>query len=157
VAAKNIADLASTITSELDTIVNYAQDNAADSNKAKDLSSETEKAISHMITYLREIASATQDLAAVAEEQAASSEEIAEAVQGMSGKINDTAGAGENIRSGVADVASTSEMVAEDAETLSKLSGELQKKLSFFKLGGANLKDNASLPKKRKADLMLGA
>jgi methyl-accepting chemotaxis protein len=157
VAAKNIADLASAITSELDMIVKYAQDNAADSNKAKDLSSETEKAISNMIAYLKEIAGATQDLAAVAEEQAASSEEIAEAVQGMSGKINETAVTGENIRASVTDVASTSERVAEDAEMLSKLSEVLQEKLLFFKLGSTDIKSKVPLPKKRKADLMLGA
>ena len=157
VAAKNIADLAATITSELDTIVNYAQENASDSSKAKDLSNETEKAISNMISYLKEIAGATQDLAAVAEEQAASSEEIAESVQGMSGKINGTASASENIRASVAEVGRTSEQVAEDAETLSKLSAELQDKLSFFKLGDANFKGKAPSPKKRKADLMLRA
>jgi methyl-accepting chemotaxis protein len=137
VAAKNIAELASTITSELDTIVRFAQENADDSSKAKTLSGDTENAIANMLAYLKEIASATQDLAAVAEEQAASSEEIAEAVQGMSGKINDTANAGENIRSSVSEVASASEKVAEGSQNLSMLSGELQERLSFFKLGEA--------------------
>jgi methyl-accepting chemotaxis protein len=134
VAAKNIAELASTITSELDTIVRFAQENASDSSKAKDLSSETENAISLMISSLRDIATSTQDLAAVAQEQAASSEEIAEAVQGMSMKINDTANASENIRTSVAEVATASERVAEGAENLSNLSGDLQSELQFFKM-----------------------
>ncbi|MDR1019181.1 MAG: methyl-accepting chemotaxis protein [Synergistaceae bacterium] len=134
VAAKNIADLASTITSELDTIVGYAQENASDSNRAKDLSSETENAISNMISYLRDIAASTQDLAAIAQEQAASSEEIAEAVQSMSTKINETADAGENIRTSVTEVASASEKIAERAENLSNLSGELKTQLGYFKV-----------------------
>ncbi|MDR1472052.1 MAG: methyl-accepting chemotaxis protein [Synergistaceae bacterium] len=134
VAAKNIAELASKITSELDTIVRYAQENTSDSSKAKDLSSATENAISHMISYLRDIAASTQDLAAVAQEQAASSEEIASAVQNMSAKINDTASAGLNIRTSVGEVASASEKVAESAENLSSLSEDLQKELSFFKI-----------------------
>ncbi|MDR0648869.1 MAG: methyl-accepting chemotaxis protein [Synergistaceae bacterium] len=133
VAAKNIADLATAITSELDTIVSYAQENESDSNKAKDLSSKTESAISNMISSLRDIAASTQDLAAIAQEQAASSEEIAEAVQSMSMKINDTASAGEHIRTGVAEVASASEKIAERAENLSDLSGELRVQLSYFK------------------------
>ncbi|GHV50736.1 methyl-accepting chemotaxis sensory transducer [Synergistales bacterium] len=135
IAAKNIAELASTITSDLDNIVDYAQANADDSNKAKELSAETETAISQMITYLRDISSATQDLAAVAQEQAASSEEIAEAVQGMSTKINDTAGASEHIRTSVGEVAAASEKVAEGSESLSTLSGQLQNELSYFSLG----------------------
>jgi methyl-accepting chemotaxis protein len=143
VAAKSIADLASQITGDLERIVNYAQANTEDSNKAKDLSSETENAISNMITYLHDIASSTQDLAAVAEEQAASSEEIAEAVQGMSTKINDTANASENIRASVAEVAAASEKVAEGSEYLSNLSGKLQDELTFFTIGT----DNA--PKKK--------
>ncbi|MDR1481812.1 MAG: methyl-accepting chemotaxis protein [Synergistaceae bacterium] len=134
IAAKNIAELASTITSELDTIVRYAQENASDSSKAKELSSETENAISLMISSLRGIATSTQDLAAIAQEQAASSEEIAEAVQGMSKKINDTANASENIRTSVAEVATASEKVAEGAENLSNLSGDLRSELEFFRL-----------------------
>jgi methyl-accepting chemotaxis protein len=133
-AAKNIADLASQITSDLDKIINYAQANTTDSNKAKELSSDTENAITNMITFLKDIANSTQDLAAVAEQQAASSEEIAEAVQGMSTKINNTASAGENIRTSVTEVAAASEKVAEGAENLSGLSGDLQTELAYFKM-----------------------
>jgi methyl-accepting chemotaxis protein len=150
VAAKNISELASTITSELDTIVKYAQENASDSNKAKDLSAETESAIGHMISYLREIASATQDLAAVAQEQAASSEEIAEAVQSMSTKINDTAHSGENISTSVTEVANASEKIAEGAENLSSLSGDLQHELAYFRMEGDGKKE---LPAKGRTQL----
>jgi methyl-accepting chemotaxis protein len=132
VAAKNIAALASEITSDLDKIVNCAQENTEDSNKAKELSRETEEAISKMIAALREIASSTQDLASVAQEQAASSEEIAESVRKMSVKINSTARASDNIRTSVAEVAAASEKVAEGSENLSSLAGELQSELSFF-------------------------
>ena len=137
VAAKNIAELAALITSEIDNIVSLSQKNVSDSNNAKDLSSKTADEITSMIGYLRDIANATQDLAAVAEEQAASSEEIAEAVQGMAGRITDTAQAGENIRTGVAEVAAASERVAQGAESLSSLSAELQQQLSFFKTESA--------------------
>ncbi|MDR1137610.1 MAG: methyl-accepting chemotaxis protein [Synergistaceae bacterium] len=142
VAAKNIAELASQITSDLDKIVNYAQENTSDSNKAKELSAQTEEAISNMINYLRDIASSTQDLAAVSEEQAASSEEIAEAVQSMSTKISDTANASENIRTSVAEVATASEKVAEGSEVLSGLAGQLQEELAFFNTGDDDSKDN---------------
>ena len=147
VAAKNIADLASQITSDLDKIVNYAQENTSDSNKAKELSARTEEAISNMINYLRDIASSTQDLAAVSEEQAASSEEIAEAVQSMSTKINDTANASENIRTSVTEVATASERVAEGSEVLSNLAGQLQEELAFFNAG----EDDSSKKKGLKA------
>jgi methyl-accepting chemotaxis protein len=135
VAAKSIAELASTITSDLDKIVGYAQQNVTESDKAKGLSFDTEAAISNMLNYLKEIVNATQDLAAVAEEQAASSEEISEAIQNMSTKINNTATAGENIRTGVAEVAAASEKVADGAENLAELSAKLQGEIAYFKLG----------------------
>jgi methyl-accepting chemotaxis protein len=140
VAAKNIAELASQITSDLDKVVGYAQGSTADSNKAKELSAETENAITKMIDYLRDIANSTQDLAAVAEEQAASSEEIAEAVQNMSTKISDTANAGDNIRTSVSEVAAASGKVAEGSENLADLSERLQNELAYF-----TLEDDASL------------
>jgi methyl-accepting chemotaxis protein len=136
VAAKNIADLASKITGDLDSIVNFSKANAEKSSKAKELSANTESAINTMIDYLREIASSTQDLAAVAQEQAASSEEIAETIQNMSVKIGDTARAGDNIRTSVAEVAAAAERVAQGAEGLTSLSGDLQEELAFFTLAG---------------------
>jgi methyl-accepting chemotaxis protein len=136
VAAKNIADLASKITGDLDSIVNFSKANAEKSARAKELSADTESAINKMIEYLRGIASSTQDLAAVAQEQAASSEEIAETIQNMSVKIGDTARAGDNIRASVAEVAAAAERVAQGAEGLASLSGELQEELSFFTLAG---------------------
>ncbi|MDR3165477.1 MAG: methyl-accepting chemotaxis protein [Synergistaceae bacterium] len=135
IAAKNIADLASQISANLDTIVSYAEENTQDSDKAKDLSAQTEEAISNMIANLREIAASTQDLAAVSEQQAASSEEIAEAVQNMSTKVNDSSNASENIRSSSQDVAAASERVAERSEGLASLAGMLQEELAFFHIG----------------------
>jgi methyl-accepting chemotaxis protein len=151
VAAKNIANLASTITSELDAIVKYVQENESDSNNAKELSNKTANAISNMIDYLKDIANSTQDLAAVAQEQAASSEEIAEAVQNMSTKISSTANAGENIRAGVMEIASASEKVAGGAERLAGLSDDLHKELSFFKADEAAVESQGSI--KGKAQL----
>jgi methyl-accepting chemotaxis protein len=136
VAAKNIAELASKITSELDSIVNFSQANAEKSTKAKELSADTESAINKMIEYLREIAGSTQDLAAVAQEQAASSEEIAETVQNMSVRISDTAKAGDNIRSGVTDVATAAERIALGADGLTGLSADLAEMLAFFTIAG---------------------
>jgi methyl-accepting chemotaxis protein len=138
VAAKNIADLASKITGDLDSIVNFSQANAEKSAKAKDLSADTESTINKMIDYLRAIAGSTQDLAAVAQEQAASSEEIAETIQAMSVKIGETARAGDNIRTSVAEVAGAAERMATGAEGLTTLSRELQDELSFFTLPDEN-------------------
>jgi methyl-accepting chemotaxis protein len=135
IAAKNIADLASLISADLDKIVNYAEANTQDSDKAKDLSAQTEEAISNMIVNLRDIAASTQDLAAVSEEQAASSEEIAEAVQNMSTKINDSSNASENIRNSSQEVAAASERIAERSEGLANLAGMLQDELAFFNIG----------------------
>jgi methyl-accepting chemotaxis protein len=135
VAAKNIADLASQITGDLDNIVGYAQQNASDSSSAKGLSNETENSISNMISFLHDIAAATQDLAAVSEEQAASSEEIAEAVQGMASKINDAAGAGGHIRDSVGEVSTAAERVAKGSEILAGLASDLQTELAFFNSG----------------------
>ena len=138
VAAKNIAELASKITGELDSIVNFSQANAEKSTRAKDLSADTESAINKMIEYLREIAGSTQDLAAVAQEQAASSEEIAETIQNMSLRVSDAARAGDNIRTSVADVASAAERIALGAEGLTTLSAELAEELSFFTIAEAH-------------------
>jgi methyl-accepting chemotaxis protein len=138
VAAKNIAELASKITGELDSIVNFSQANAEKSTKAKELSADTESAINKMIEYLRDIAGSTQDLAAVAQEQAASSEEIAETIQNMSLRISDAARAGDNIRTSVSDVASAAERIAMGAEGLTTLSAELAEELSFFTIAERN-------------------
>jgi methyl-accepting chemotaxis protein len=134
IAAKNIADLANTITNDLDSIVNMSLDNVAESDEAKVLSRETEGIISNMILYLKEIAGATQDLAAVSEEQAASSEEISGSIQNISAMAQSASNAGNNISSGVACVAAAAERVASGAEDLASLSRDLKEMLTFFKL-----------------------
>ncbi|MDR1965456.1 MAG: methyl-accepting chemotaxis protein [Synergistaceae bacterium] len=133
-AAKNIADLATTITGDLDHVVSISLDNAKASENARGLSRDTEKIIDSMISYLKNISASTQDLAAVSEEQAASSEEIAEAVQHIATKVASTAEAGDNIRSGVGNVASAAERLAHGAEALSNLALDLHKILTFFKM-----------------------
>jgi methyl-accepting chemotaxis protein len=134
VAAKNIEELAKTITSDLDKVVSISLGNAKSSEEAKGLSKEIEEIISSMLSYLKDIASATQDLAAVSEEQAASSEEIAEAVQSIATRVANTAESGEHIRTGVGEVSTSAEQVAHRAEGLAKLADGLQELLSFFNL-----------------------
>jgi methyl-accepting chemotaxis protein len=134
VAAKNIEELAKTITGDLDNVVKISLDNAKASQDASGLSNETEAIIASMISYLKNISGATQDLAAVSEEQAASSEEIAEAVQNIATKVGSAAEAGDNIRSGVGEVATAADRMATRAEGLSNLAGELLELLSFFKM-----------------------
>jgi methyl-accepting chemotaxis protein len=134
VAAKNIAELATTITGDLDHVVNISLDNAKASEDARGLSAETEEIIGSMISYLKNISGSTQDLAAVSQEQAASSEEIAEAVQNIATKVASTAEAGEHIRSGVGDVAAAAERMAQGAEGLANLATELHELLTFFKM-----------------------
>ncbi|MDR1376792.1 MAG: methyl-accepting chemotaxis protein [Synergistaceae bacterium] len=133
VAAKSIADLASTITGDLDTVVQMSLDNAKESDGARELSQETEQVIETMLGYLKEISAATQDLAAVSEEQAASSEEIASAVQDISGKVQSTANAGGKVRVGIADIATSAERIALGAEELSRLADEMNGQMKFFK------------------------
>jgi methyl-accepting chemotaxis protein len=133
IAAKNIEELAKTITGDLDQVVSISLENAKASEEAKDLSRKTENTIASMIAYLKDIAGGTQDLAAVSQEQAASSEEIAEAVQNIATMVASTAEAGENIRSGVSDVAVAAERVAQGAEGLSGLADNMQDLLLFFK------------------------
>jgi methyl-accepting chemotaxis protein len=134
VAAKSIAELAETITGDLDSVVGISIENEKASQGASDLSRETERIIASMIAYLKNISSSTQDLAAVSQEQAASSEEIAEAVQNIATRVGNAAEAGDNIRSGVGDVAAAAERMAQGAETLSNLAGELMDLLMFFKM-----------------------
>ncbi|MDR1019690.1 MAG: methyl-accepting chemotaxis protein [Synergistaceae bacterium] len=133
VAAKSIAELAETITGDLDGVVGISLENEKASRSASDLSRETESIIASMITYLKNISGSTQDLAAVSEEQAASSEEIAEAVQSIATRVGNAAEAGDNIRNGVGDVATAAERMAQGAEMLSGLAGELTDLLAFFK------------------------
>ncbi|MDR1916757.1 MAG: methyl-accepting chemotaxis protein [Synergistaceae bacterium] len=133
-AAKNIENLANTITSDLERVVSIATAGAKESVKAKDLSRDTEEIIGSMIIFLRDIADATQDLAAVAEEQAASSGEIAQAVQNIASKVERTAEAGETIRSSIDEVSTASERMASGAEGLTNLAANMQNILAFFKL-----------------------
>ncbi|MDR1943696.1 MAG: methyl-accepting chemotaxis protein [Synergistaceae bacterium] len=149
-AAKNIEELAKTITSDLDRVVTISLDNAKASEEAKNLSRDTEEIISNMITYLKEIAGATQDLAAVSQEQAASSEEIAEAVQNIAARVGNAAAAGDNIRSGVTDVAAAAERMAQGAEGLSTLAENMYQMLQFFKI---DEKSQASIQGKPKLAL----
>jgi methyl-accepting chemotaxis protein len=141
VAAKSIADLASTITGDLETVVNMSLENAKESDSAQALSKETEQVIEVMLGHLKEISAATQDLAAVSEEQAASSEEIASAVQDISTKVHSTAEIGETTRTGIGEISVSAERIAVGSEELSKLAEEMNNLMAFFKTETANGED----------------
>ncbi|MDR1471695.1 MAG: methyl-accepting chemotaxis protein [Synergistaceae bacterium] len=134
-AAKNIEELAKTITGDLDKVVSVSLDNAKASQEANSLSVQTENIISSIISTLRMISGSTQDLAAVSEEQAASSAEIATVVQNIAMKVSSAAEAGENIRSGIGGVASASMRMAQGAEGLTSLVLKLHDMLGFFHTG----------------------
>jgi methyl-accepting chemotaxis protein len=151
VAAKSIADLASTITGDLDAVVSMSLENAQGSDGAKDLSKETEQVIETMLGYLKEISAATQDLAAVSQEQAASSEEIASAVQDISLKVQSTAEAGDKVRVGIGDIAASAERMALGSEELSTLADEMNTHMRFFKTDTDNNTDRAERKKPAKA------
>jgi methyl-accepting chemotaxis protein len=149
-AAKNIEDLAKTITEELDQVVTISLENARASVDAKDVSRETEEIIKDMISALADIAGATQDLAAISQEQAASSEEIAESVQNITIKVKDTAETGEFLRSGVSEVSSAAERMALGANGLSSLALDMHRTLDYFKFS-----ENPALATKSSGKLAL--
>jgi methyl-accepting chemotaxis protein len=140
-AAKNIATLAETITSDLDKVVAVSQNNAKTSEEARTLSERTEELIDNMLAYLKDIAGGTQDLAAVSEEQAASSEEITMSVKNMAERMMRAAAAGGNIRDSVADVSKSAEKMAGGAENLSSMARDMASMLSTFKLSSADEND----------------
>lgn len=133
-AARNIADLAETITRDLDGVVSAVKRNAAKSGEARDLAAETEATIARILEALRTIGLVAQDMAAVSQEQAASSEEIAGAIQNMAERVNNTSSIAATVRSRVLDVAAATEEVAAGAETLARVSEALQEKTAFFRM-----------------------
>jgi methyl-accepting chemotaxis protein len=134
-AARNIADLAGTITKDLDQVQHAAEGNAEASRESSGRGQEAQETIRRMIGALQAIAGGTQDLAAVSQEQAASSQEIASAVQDMSNRIQESASATHRIRQSMDELDRASDRVALGAEDLAKLSGELRELVGFFRLG----------------------
>lgn len=133
-AARNIADLAETITRDLDGVVSAVKRNAAKSGEARDLAAETEATIARILEALRTIGLVAQDMAAVSQEQAASSEEIAGAIQNVAERVNNASSIATTVRSRVLDVAAATEEVASGAETLARVSEALQEKAAFFRM-----------------------
>ena len=124
-AARNIADLAGTITRDLDGVLASVGRNAASSLESSGLAEATEGKIDQMIRRLDQIAQATQDLAAVSEEQAASAEEIARAVQDVAEKVTHGAEESAQVRSRLDDVDRAAGAVGRGTEEMNRLSGEL--------------------------------
>jgi methyl-accepting chemotaxis protein len=133
-AARNIADLAETITRDLDGVVSAVKRNAAKSGEARDLAAKTEEIITRILKALHTIGTVAQDMAAVSQEQAASSEEIAGAIQNVAERVNNASSIAATVRSRVLDVASATEEVISGAETLTRVSEALQEKVAFFRM-----------------------
>ena len=133
-AAKNIADLAQQIVSDLDSVTQGAAASAKSSDGARVQAEQTQQAIDRILEALGQITHASQDMAAVSEEQAASSEEIAEAVQNMSGRTQKAAQSVESIEQRMDEVARTSEQVARQSGDLSELASELRRQVGQFVL-----------------------
>ena len=131
-AAGNIADLASSIASDLLSVKQGAERNMEGTqNVDKHIRNVSEK-ISLIMEALEKISGSVQDLASVGQEQAASSEEIAAAVQDMAGKVNDSAEVANSLRSQMAEVATAAERVALGGEDLAKISADLQNRIGVF-------------------------
>ena len=132
-AARNIADLAGTITRDLDGVLASVGRNAASSLESSGLAEATEGKIDQMIRRLDQIAQATQDLAAVSEEQAASAEEIARAVQDVAEKVTHGAEESAQVRSRLDDVNRATGAVERGTEEMNRLSGELGDLVGAFR------------------------
>ena len=132
-AAKKIAELASGITKDLDSVVASSEGNAKDSEESSKLAEETRTTIERMMEGLSRISMATQDLAAVSEEQAASSEEIAGAVQNIASRVSAAAASSDMVRGQMAEVGTSAERVAQGSEELAGLADELRKLVGAFR------------------------
>ena len=133
-AARNIADLAGSIATDLDAVREGASRNQAGALNVNTLVNDVAEKLTLILGALEKIAGSTQDLAAVSEEQAASSEEIASAVQEMAGKVNDSNVTTDSVRAQMAEVGVAAERVAQGGESLTRISQELQKRVSAFRL-----------------------
>ncbi|QVL36049.1 methyl-accepting chemotaxis protein [Aminirod propionatiphilus] len=136
-AARNIADLASSIAGDLASVREGSERNRDGAKAADGQVRNVSERIGQILQALQHIADSAQDLAAVSQEQAASSEEIASAVQDMAGKVSDANGVSRSVASQVTEVAQAAERVAQGAEGLSGISEELARHVAFFKLDGA--------------------
>ena len=132
-AARSIADLAATITRDLDGVFASVGRNAESSLESSTLAEDTEGKIDQMIRRLDQIAQATQDLAAVSQEQAASAEEIASAVQDVAGKVSQGSEEAARVRSRLDDVGRAAASVERGTEELGTLSGQLRDLVGAFR------------------------
>ena len=133
-AARNIADLAGSIASDLFSVKEGAVRNQEGARQVLDQSRDVVEKIGLILETLDRIAASTQDVAAVSQEQASSSEEIASAIQDMANKVNDSNAMAGNVRDQMAEVVQAAERVALGGEGLARISGELQRRVSAFRL-----------------------
>ncbi len=134
-AARNIADLAASIASDLATVREGAERNQKGSLDVKDLVHDVSDKITLILEALEKIAGSTQDVAAVSEEQAASSEEIASAIQDMANKVNESSALAKNLKDQTTEVGQAGERIALGAEELAQASEDLLQRMAFFRLG----------------------
>ncbi|QTX33302.1 methyl-accepting chemotaxis protein [Aminithiophilus ramosus] len=135
-AARNIADLAGSIASDLVAVKEGAGRNQEGARNVDRLVRDVAEKITLILGALEKIAASTQDVAAVSEEQAASSEEIASAVQDMAGKVGDSNAMAHRVGSQVGEVSQAAERMAHGAEGLAQVSEELKERMAFFRIGG---------------------
>ncbi len=140
-AAGNIAEMATTIAADLESVFRSVNDNAKSSVESKSMAQDTRAKIEQMIKRLDLIAQATQDLAAVSQEQAASSEEIASAVQDVSTRVSEGAEDTEALSERLDEVTEVAKELLSDSQALSDLGEELRKMVGTFKL-----EDKSSMP-----------
>ena len=134
-AARNIADLAGAIATDLASVREGASRNQEGTRNADGLVQDVSQRITVILAGLEKIAASAQDVAAVSEEQAASSEEISSAIQDMSSKVTDSNAMARNVGGQLAEVGTAAERVAQSAEGLAAMSAGLQEKVAFFRIG----------------------
>ena len=134
-AARNIADLAASIASDLAAVREGAERNQKGSLDVKDLVHDVSDKITLILEALEKIAGSTQDVAAVSEEQAASSEEIASAIQDMANKVNESSSLAKSLKDQTTEVGQAGERIALGAEELAQASEDLLQRMAFFRLG----------------------
>ncbi|QTX33282.1 methyl-accepting chemotaxis protein [Aminithiophilus ramosus] len=133
-AARNIADLAGSIASDLFSVKEGAGRNQEGARQVLDQSRDVVEKIELILETLDRIAASTQDVATVSQGQASSSEEIASAIQDMANKVNDSNAMAGNVRDQMAEVVQAAERVALGGEGLARISGELRRRVSAFRL-----------------------
>jgi methyl-accepting chemotaxis protein len=133
-AAKNIADLAQQIVSDLDSVTQGAAASAKSSDGARVQAEQTQQAIDRILEALGQITHASQDMAAVSEETGRLLRGDRRGGAEHSGRTQKAAQSVESIEQRMDEVARTSEQVARQSGDLSELASELRRQVGQFVL-----------------------